>query len=58
MIFITGLVKSGNSWTGDNAMLYPKTGKEYTAKIWLESDNKLAVRGYLGIFYETRYWKR
>lgn len=58
MVFISGLEHSGKYWKGDNAMLYPKNGKSYDAKLWLENDNKLAVRGSVGFFYRTKYWKR
>lgn len=58
MVFITGLKQSGKYWKGDKAIFYPKNGKSYDVKLWLENDNKLAVRGYLGWFYETHYWKR
>lgn len=58
MTFITGLTQSGKYWTGSKLMLDPNTGKSYDAKLWLESENKLAVRGYLGWFYRTQYWIR
>lgn len=58
MEIITGLKKSGEYWTGDNALLDPKNGKLYDAKFWLENDNKLAVRGYIGWFFRTQYWIR
>lgn len=38
----------------------PKNGKIYKLRLSLDQDNKdvLIVRGYLGFFYETQYWKR
>lgn len=58
MIFMDGLVQSGEEWKGDAVLLDPKNGKEYDGVVWLENENKLAVRGYLGWLYETKYWKR
>ena len=56
MLVISGLKKSGKEWIGDSALLDPNNGKSYDAKIWLESNNKLGVRGYLGWFFRTQYW--
>lgn len=58
MVFMSGLKKSGDEWKGEAVLLDPKNGKEYDGLVWLENDNKLAVRGYLGWLYETKYWKR
>lgn len=58
MIFMSGLTKSGKEWVGDSALLHPDNGKLYSGKVWLESNSKLAVRGYLGWFYRTQYWER
>jgi uncharacterized protein (DUF2147 family) len=58
MKVITALEKDGDEWEGDDAILDPKKGKIYDCKIWLISPEKLAVRGYYGIFYRTQYWKR
>lgn len=58
MEFISGLTQSGEFWIGNKAMLYPEKGKSYDAKLWLVNDNKLAVRGSVGLFYKTKYWKR
>lgn len=58
MVFMTGLTLKGNEWTGKKALLHPKNGKEYDGKVWLEANDKLAVRGYLGWFYRTQYWVR
>ena len=58
MIFMSGLKQSGDKWEGDAVLLDPDNGKEYDGEVWLESPNKLAVRGYLGWLYETNYWKR
>ncbi|WP_107040243.1 DUF2147 domain-containing protein [Brumimicrobium mesophilum] len=58
MVFINGLHENDGKWEKDGGLLHPETGKVYDAAIWLENDNKLAVRGYLGWLYETKYWKR
>jgi uncharacterized protein (DUF2147 family) len=58
MVFISGLKKSGNEWTGDKLILDPNKGEVYDVKIWLTDDDELGVRGYLGWFYQTEYWKR
>src|SRR5690554_622631 len=58
MVFISGLEKSGNEWKGDKSILDPNNGVEYDVKIWLTDDEQLGVRGYLGWFYQTEYWKR
>lgn len=58
MTIISGLEDSGKEWTGNKKLLDPNNGKLYDAKFWLENDNKLAVRGYLGWFYRTQYWIR
>ncbi|HTO38562.1 MAG TPA: DUF2147 domain-containing protein [Brumimicrobium sp.] len=58
MEIISGLQFSGKEWSGNKKLLDPNNGKLYDAKFWLENDNKLAVRGYLGWFYRTQYWVR
>lgn len=58
MEIITGLTQSGKYWTGNKTLLDPEIGKIYDAKLWLENNNKLAVRGYIGWFYRTQYWIR
>jgi uncharacterized protein (DUF2147 family) len=58
MEIMTGFTKDGEEWSADDALLDPKNGEVYDGKIWLVSDNKLAVRGYIGWFYRTQYWNR
>lgn len=58
MKVITGLENEGDEWEGDEAILDPKEGEIYDCKLWLINKDKLAVRGYHGIFYRTQYWKR
>ena len=58
MTVMSGLKNSGSEWEADDALLDPENGKIYDGKIWLISDNKLAVRGYIGWFFRTQYWIR
>ena len=42
----------------DGTIFNPSTGKTYTCRLKLESENKLQVRGYVALFYKTQYWER
>ena len=53
---LSGLSQKKDKWEGGR-IYNPKNGKNYKCSIWLEGD-KLKVRGYLGVFYETQTWKR
>lgn len=59
MVIIDGLTKNDKEWDGGK-ILDPKSGKEYKCVISLENDNKLKVRGYVGISLlgRTQYWTR
>jgi len=57
MEIITGLKKDGDEYTGGE-ILDPESGNVYRAKLWLEDDDTLKVRGYLGFFYRTQTWHR
>jgi uncharacterized protein (DUF2147 family) len=57
MQIISGLEKSGETWTGDDGILDPANGKLYDVKLWLE-DGKLQVRGYIAFLYRTQVWVR
>ncbi len=57
MIIIDGLEKDGDEYK-DGDILDPKNGKLYDCKIWLDSADKLMVRGYIGIFFRTQEWIR
>lgn len=59
LIVIRGLKKDGNEYNGGK-ILDPKHGKYYKCYISLENENKLKVRGYVGIslFGRTQYWHR
>ena len=53
---LSGLSKSKSKWEGGK-IYNPKNGKSYKCSIWLEGD-KLKVRGYIAMFYETQTWTR
>ncbi len=53
---LSGLTKGDEKWEGGR-IYNPKNGKNYKCSIWLDGD-KLKVRGYLGMFYETQTWQR
>ena len=53
---LSGLTKKSEKWEGGR-IYNPKNGKTYKCSIWPEGD-KLKVRGYLGMFYETQTWKK
>lgn len=57
MNVITGMVKNGDVYEGGEIM-DPNKGKTYDCKLWLEGNDKLMVRGYLGFFYRTQTWYR
>lgn len=59
MQFVWGLKDQGNGEWNDGQILDPKTGKIYRAKMTLK-DNKLLVRGYIGISLlgRTQVWIR
>jgi uncharacterized protein (DUF2147 family) len=56
MEILWDLKKDGDVWSGGR-ILDPKNGKDYRAKIWLEGNNRLKVRGYWFIFYRTQDWR-
>tara|TARA_B100000508_G_scaffold141026_1_gene145324 strand:- start:109339 stop:109755 length:417 start_codon:yes stop_codon:yes gene_type:complete len=58
MVIIKGLEKDGSEWYADNGVYHPDNDEYYDVRMWLDSNNKLAVRGYLGWFFQTRYWVR
>lgn len=59
LVVIQGLTKDGEEYSGGK-ILDPKHGKYYKCYINLENENKLKVRGYIGIslFGRTQYWHR
>lgn len=57
MIIMEDLEKDDDEWD-DGEILDPNNGKIYDCKIWLESNEVLKVRGYVGLFYRTQTWKK
>ena len=57
MVIMTDLKKDDKEWK-DGEILDPNNGKVYDCKIWLENDDNLMVRGYVGWFFRTQTWKR
>lgn len=59
MILLENLKKSNDQWKGGH-ILDPASGKTYKCYVQLETDDKLKLRGYLGIpaLGRTQYWYR
>lgn len=59
MVILEGLEKDGDEWDG-GTILDPENGKTYKAKISLDGEDKLNVRGYIGValFGRTQTWHR
>ena len=59
LVVMKGLKKDGDEYNGGR-ILDPKSGKRYKCYINLENEDKLKVRGYIGIslFGRTQYWHR
>jgi uncharacterized protein (DUF2147 family) len=59
LVILRGLEKDGDEYNGGK-ILDPKHGKYYKCYINLEDENKLKVRGYIGIslFGRTQFWHR
>ena len=59
LTILKALSKDGHEYSGGK-ILDPKHGKYYKCYINLENENKLKVRGYIGIslFGRTQYWHR
>jgi uncharacterized protein (DUF2147 family) len=56
LVIIKELGPGGERYKG-GTILDPEDGKVYKAEMWTEED-KLKVRGYLGMFYRTQTWLR
>jgi len=56
---LNGLEKDGEGWSG-GTILDPRNGNVYKCFIQLVQQDKLKIRGYLGlsIFGKTAYWQR
>lgn len=59
MVIIKNLVSYKAYWHGGTIM-DPENGKVYKCKIYAEGNNKLKVRGYIGIeaLGRNQYWER
>ncbi|HHC80772.1 MAG TPA: DUF2147 domain-containing protein [Flavobacteriia bacterium] len=59
MVLFNGLKHDGKEWN-DGKILDPKNGKYYKCYISLVNNNKLKLRGYIGISLlgRTEYWYR
>ena len=59
MDIIENLKKNGDVFNGDT-ILDPENGQTYNCYVKLISDDKMKVRGYLGVALlgRTQYWKR
>ena len=59
MQIISNMTKSGSKWSGGK-VLDPKNGKSYKCKIELDGNNKLKMRGYIGMpaLGRTQIWER
>ena len=59
MVILDGLEKKGSIWES-GTILDPNSGKMYKCILTLENQDKLKVRGYIGIslFGRTQYWQR
>ena len=58
LVVIKGLTKSGTEYNG--RILDPKQGRLYKCTITFENNDRLKVRGYIGISFigRTQYWER
>jgi uncharacterized protein (DUF2147 family) len=59
LVILENLIKKGFNWE-DGTILDPNSGKVYKCTLSLVNENKLKVRGYVGIslFGRTQYWQR
>ncbi|MBT8221099.1 MAG: DUF2147 domain-containing protein [Bacteroidia bacterium] len=59
MVIVWDLQKDGSKWEGGRIM-DPENGKTYNCYIKLESQEKLKIRGYIGLaaLGRTQYWYR
>jgi len=59
LVIIENLKRNGNEFEG-GSILDPESGETYKCKLKLIHNNKLKVRGFLGIsiFGRTQYWIR
>lgn len=51
------LSKKSGRWKGGQ-IFSPDKKRSYKAEIWLENEQRLNVRGYMGFVYKTQTWVR
>ena len=59
LVFIRNFRPEGDQWV-DGTILDPDNGKHYKAKIWADGNNKLRMRGFMGVSVlgRTETWIR
>ena len=59
LVIIRNFHTDGNDWVG-GTVIDPENGKEYKGKIWSVGDDKLSMRGFIGISMlgRTENWVR
>ena len=59
MVILENMQRKDGHWQSGQ-ILDPEKGKWYTCSLWLKDGdpNTLVVRGYIGFFYRTQYWRR
>ncbi len=59
MVFMRNFHPDGDDWV-DGTVVDPENGKEYKGKIWAIGNDKLGMRGFVGIslFGRTETWTR
>lgn len=57
MIIMWDMQRDGDKWSGGK-VFDPEKGKTYRAKLWLEGEDSLKLRGYAGPFFRTQVWRR
>jgi uncharacterized protein (DUF2147 family) len=59
MVIMRNFHTDGDDWVGGN-VVDPENGKDYKGKIWSEGNDKLHMRGYIGISWlgRTEVWTR
>lgn len=59
LVFLRNFHPDGDVWSG-GSVVDPENGKEYKGKIWTIGEDKLSLRGYVGISLlgRTQTWTR
>lgn len=57
MEILTDMQRDGDEYSGGE-ILDPAKGKVYRCKLWLENNQTLNVRGYIGFLFRTQQWHR